>query len=59
MTFAEAPDLEADEEEEEAQGYRALEERVQIRFPRDMPDGVVVLSGARIVKSCAMRTIAS
>jgi len=39
----------ADEEEEEEDGYEPLEIRVEIEIERDLPTGVLVLRGARLV----------
>ena len=39
---------EADDDEEDAE-YRAVERRVLIEAPRDIPEGVVVLRGARAI----------
>jgi hypothetical protein len=38
-----------DDEEEEAEGYKAAEQRIELHFDRDIPRGVVVLRGARVV----------
>ena len=52
---AQAMDEEEEEEEEEGEeeeddaGYRAIEHRVLIEAPRDLPSGVAVLSGARAI----------
>ena len=40
---------EEDEEEDDDAGYRAVEHRLLIEAPRDLPSGVAVLSGARAI----------
>jgi Tol biopolymer transport system component len=42
-------DEQAEEEEDGDEGYRAAERRILIEAPRDIPRGVAVLRGARIV----------
>ncbi len=47
---AEDPDEdEADDEEDDDARYEPVEERIAITAQRDVPDGVVVLTGARVV----------
>ena len=40
---------EADEEDDEAATYRPIEVRVDLRVPRDLPAGRLLLSGARVI----------
>jgi Tol biopolymer transport system component/imidazolonepropionase-like amidohydrolase len=43
------PEQEAEDGEEEGDAYRAIEHRVSIEVARDIPRGVVVLRGARVI----------
>ena len=45
---AEAP-AEADQEDDEPATYRPIEVRVDLRVPRDLPAGRLLLSGARVI----------
>ena len=40
---------EAEDEGEEEARYRPVEVRIQVEFPRDIPQGVALLAGARII----------
>ena len=45
----EGEEQEADEQEEEDAGYRPTEIRIEVEFPRDIPQGTVLLTGARVI----------
>ncbi len=46
---AEGAGEEAEDEDDEEARYRPVEVRIQVEFPRDIPRGTVLLTGARVI----------
>ena len=55
---AEETEDEAEEEDDEEARYRPVEVRIQVEFPRDIPQGVALLTGARIITMAGNEVIA-
>jgi len=45
----EADEAEADADEDDDDGYRPMESRIRIEVDRDVPSGVIALTGARVI----------
>ena len=55
---AEETEDEAEEEDDEEARYGPVEVRIQVEFPRDIPQGVALLTGARIITMAGDEVIA-